>query len=412
MSDRPISATGRESFRLIDLLRWGSACLVAIGHVRNLFFSDYTSLAHPSLLLKAFYALTGLGHEAVIVFFVISGYLVGGGLAVHGANRVSLTDYFIHRFSRIYVVLVPALAVTAFFDYLGTMVQPTLYLEAGWASALDFSAAKNDEPLVFACNLVNLQDAFCPSFGSNGPLWSLAYEWFYYLTFPAVLGLATGLQQKQSASRSIAIGVLVILAIAWLFPKYTAYYPIWLMGVAARLVSLRRPLSRYWAYGALAALPVLLAISRPHIYPALITDFLIGVALATLLCNPRITSGPRFLSGCSATMAGFSYSLYVVHFPLLVLMVALLTSTGVMVARLEPGAAALGLLVACLALAYAFAWAFSLVTERQTARLRRLLSEGGVPCGASLAGLFAAFRGRLSREAAQRSRPGEGDQPR
>jgi peptidoglycan/LPS O-acetylase OafA/YrhL len=405
-------ATQQQSYGLVDLLRWGSACLVAIGHVRNLLFVDYGAVAHPSLPLKFFYALTGLGHEAVIAFFVISGYLVGGGLILRGATRASLPDYFIHRFSRIYIVLLPALAITALFDLLGGLGQPSLYNQPGWATVLDFSAAERDDAFTFLCNVINLQDAFCPSFGSNGPLWSLAYEWFYYLTFPCVLAWSTGLQQQGPTLRSITIGALAILALTWLFPKYIAYYPIWLMGVAARLIALRCPLSPYWAYTALAALPALLALARPHIYPALVTDSLIGVALAVILSNPEIASGPRVLSRLSGKMAGFSYSLYVVHFPLLVFTVALLTQTGVMVGRLAPSAMAAGLFFACLALAYGFAWVFSLITERQTSRLRRLLSEQMTASAALLTASRQARRARPSPGAAQRPRPEEGDQPR
>jgi peptidoglycan/LPS O-acetylase OafA/YrhL len=411
MSSPRAMASERQSYGLIDLLRWGSACLVALGHVRNLLFVDYGAVSYPSPLLKAFYALTGLGHEAVIAFFVISGYLVGGGLIVHGSTRAALPDYFIHRFSRIYIVLLPALAITALLDLLGALAQPSLYNHPGWATVLDFSAADRHGAFILVCNAINLQDAFCPSFGSNGPLWSLAYEWFYYLTFPLVLLWATGLQKQGPTLRLITISALAILALAWVFPKYIAYYPIWLMGAVARLVALRHPLSRYWAYAALAALPVLLALARPHIFSALVTDSLIGAALAVILSNPETASGPRFLSRFSGKMAGFSYSLYVVHFPLLVFVVALLMRSGVMVGRLPPSAVAFGLFFASLALAYGFAWAFSQVTERQTSRLRGLLSEQMATCVAWLMAAKPALRTQPLPGAAPRPPSEEADRP-
>src|SRR5262249_33639970 len=160
-------------------------------------------------------------------------------------------------------------------DFVGWLARPALYEEPGWASALDFSAAEQSTAAIFACNLANLQDAVCPSFGSNGPLWSLAYEWFYYVTFPFLLALVMQLRQGRAALRSAIIGALAIPASIWLFPAYLSYYPIWLMGVGARLFILRRPLPRHYAYVALALLPVLLAIARPHTYPAFVTDYLI-----------------------------------------------------------------------------------------------------------------------------------------
>jgi peptidoglycan/LPS O-acetylase OafA/YrhL len=48
------------------------------GHLRSYIFQNYHELAHPGLLVKVFYFATGLGHRAVIIFFALSGFLVGG----------------------------------------------------------------------------------------------------------------------------------------------------------------------------------------------------------------------------------------------------------------------------------------------------------------------------------------------
>lgn len=40
---------------------------------------DYSSAGGVSIFQKVFYAGTGLGHEAVMMFFVLSGFFVGGG---------------------------------------------------------------------------------------------------------------------------------------------------------------------------------------------------------------------------------------------------------------------------------------------------------------------------------------------
>lgn len=62
-----------------DLIRGCSALLVCLGHLRNTMFVDYSALIHPNIAIKVFYAVTSLGHQAVMVFFVLSGYFVGGG---------------------------------------------------------------------------------------------------------------------------------------------------------------------------------------------------------------------------------------------------------------------------------------------------------------------------------------------
>lgn len=63
----------------LDLIRGSSALLVCLGHLRNAMLVDYSTLVHPNIAIKAFYALTSFGHQAVMVFFVLSGYFVGGG---------------------------------------------------------------------------------------------------------------------------------------------------------------------------------------------------------------------------------------------------------------------------------------------------------------------------------------------
>src|ERR1700722_19961142 len=98
----------------LDLIRATAALLVLFGHTRNWFFSNIGAVEHPSILLKLFWLLTVLEHEAVVLFFVLSGFLIGG--AVLNSMRkgsFDLGSYLIARFSRIYIVYIPALIVTA-----------------------------------------------------------------------------------------------------------------------------------------------------------------------------------------------------------------------------------------------------------------------------------------------------------
>jgi peptidoglycan/LPS O-acetylase OafA/YrhL len=347
---------------------------VAAGHVRDFLFLDYPGIGASNVAVKAFYALTGLGHEAVMVFFVLSGYLVGGGLVRDGVGRASLQNYFIHRFSRIYIVLLPALAVTLLLDLLGSGILPSLYDEPGRMSSLSFAVTDRDSLAVLACNMANLQDAFCPSFGSNGPLWSLAYEWFYYITFPVILAVVGAFKIRRPTVAQLALYALGLLAAVYVFPAYMSYYLVWLVGVAARVLGPRYAVSRPWAYSAAVVVVIFLGLSRARIGPILITDILIGLSLAIGLSRAKLGTSWPMLRGVNAWLAGFSYSLYVTHFPVVVFLHAVLVGFGVIEGRLMPGWTAFGLFFACGALIYAAAWAFSLATERQTYRLRVLLS--------------------------------------
>ena len=105
--------------RALDLLRSGSVLLAVLGQVRVLFFQDYSDVP-PSALNGIAYALTSLGSEAVIVFFVMSGFRVGGG-AMRAVERPTVTwgGYASARLTRLWLVLLPALLLTILIDGLG-----------------------------------------------------------------------------------------------------------------------------------------------------------------------------------------------------------------------------------------------------------------------------------------------------
>ena len=62
----------------LDVARGVSALLVVAGHCRAALFPPLSSIASPTLIEKFFYAITSLGYLAVMAFFVLSGFLVGG----------------------------------------------------------------------------------------------------------------------------------------------------------------------------------------------------------------------------------------------------------------------------------------------------------------------------------------------
>jgi peptidoglycan/LPS O-acetylase OafA/YrhL len=79
----------------LDLLRGLAAFLVLAGHLRAYVFQSFPEIdkagAQLSAFVKAFYFATGLGHQAVMIFFALSGFLVLGK---------ALDDIIAYRFSR------------------------------------------------------------------------------------------------------------------------------------------------------------------------------------------------------------------------------------------------------------------------------------------------------------------------
>jgi peptidoglycan/LPS O-acetylase OafA/YrhL len=159
-------------------------------------------------------------------------------LVRNGVSRVTLPNYFIHRFSRIYIVLLPALALTFLLDVVGSHFF-RIYHQAGWTNSLACVVADRDALAVFLANVANLQDAFVPAFGGTGPLRSLACEWCYYLTLPIVLAVVFDLTNRSSNVLRLCLYATGFLLLAFLLPNYMSAYPVWLCGGVASVVRSR-----------------------------------------------------------------------------------------------------------------------------------------------------------------------------
>src|SRR5665213_1657001 len=91
----------------LDCIRGLAAITVYLGHIRLLFYPEFRDVVAPGVMVKSFYLVTKLGHAAVMVFFVLSGYLVGGSvLKDMFADRWHWDTYLLKRGTRFYVVLI------------------------------------------------------------------------------------------------------------------------------------------------------------------------------------------------------------------------------------------------------------------------------------------------------------------
>ena len=57
--------------------RWASAIVALVYHLRSLLFVDYNDVIEKTSVSKAFYLLSGLGHESFAVFVVLDGVVSG-----------------------------------------------------------------------------------------------------------------------------------------------------------------------------------------------------------------------------------------------------------------------------------------------------------------------------------------------
>ncbi|MBC7956784.1 MAG: acyltransferase [Cytophagales bacterium] len=373
--------------KVLDLLRAASALIVMCGHLRNALLPDFDQLVAPGLALKAFYLVSGMGHQAVIVFFVLSGYLVGGSVIKAGAG-FRWIDYAITRLSRLWVVLVPAIAATALLDHLLVQVNPGIF-DAAHAAAWHSIPARGDYSSSLATALSNiffLQTITAPPYGTNGPLWSLANEAWYYLLFPCLWSLFGGTLSR----RQRALTLLVFLSAAAVMPTpMLSLFLVWLMGAAIHAI----PPKRFFAAGPyawasfLVLLAMLLAARTGHLpYKELqLPDQLLGLALAgwCLHVHATLTSSRRLpFERAIHAASEMSYSLYLIHMPVVFVLVSLVSPHAKVAADLQGLALFAGLASLVVALSWGYWWLF----ERHTALVRnRLLARWGSKRRVSLA---------------------------
>jgi peptidoglycan/LPS O-acetylase OafA/YrhL len=285
----------------LDLIRGVSAVAVLVYHLRGLFFVDYPFLANKSLLSSALYAVTGYGHQAVMVFFVLSGYFIGTSVMESASEaRWSWRTYFVSRLTRLQLVLFPALVLGALWDRIGMRISQAapLYFDALYKFNVPSVALRSTVPVFFG-NLFFLQSIVSPVFGSNGPLWSLSYEFWYYIIFPALI-LATA-AWVGTRIRILYAGVALLLL--WFTgPQISLYFLIWLAGA---LVGRLQPTTRFkslspavpWSAGLIFV--GALAWCRTHrLSSDLLTDYAVAFCFAlwlyALLLGSREDVSPAY----------------------------------------------------------------------------------------------------------------------
>jgi peptidoglycan/LPS O-acetylase OafA/YrhL len=364
---------------LISLLRGLAALQVAAAHLRAQMFPGFGTVANPPLLFQGLAFGTGFAYLAVIVFFVLSGWLVGGSfLNKVGAER-SFQRYAVDRISRLWVVLVPTfVAMLLAGGALGLLDRSQLSFDAGEP----YSAA------ALAGNMLGLQTVVVPPFGANFPLWSLANETWYYVLFPLLVLVFPG---RPTGTRIAAL--LAIAVIARLLPAaILLYFSIWLLGVLFSRIRIEAGPVWRWAVTLLLACTALAIrmkgkgdIAPDSYLQYLLFSLVFGLFLSSMQFKRRPTPLLERLDAIGRFFANFSFTLYVLHVPMMLVMGYLLWSLfGI--GQLSPHRLShYGVYIASyLALVVGAYW-FSLPFEANTPRVRHWLK----------AQLFA--RGRVAR---------------
>lgn len=281
------------------------------------------------------------GHTSVIFFLVLSGFVIhlryAQQLQGHpNAARFDWSNFFYRRIRRLYPPLVAAIILTWVFDHLSnTMGYPGFYEALGpHYSFVPPSIQYNHTLPTLLGNLVFLMQIHVPAWGTDSPLWSLAYEWWFYMLYPLLWILN---RRSVALATTCVVGAFLMTRLAGSWPgiqlgatgfrgrhaldlpwRVLGAFPTWWCGaLLADVYAKRIRISFKW----LSLLMFFLLFTSSRDLPEAMKAIATGIGFAGVIafafylqeCGFRLTLLHKL-----KFLGDFSYSLYVTHLPFVI----------------------------------------------------------------------------------------------
>lgn len=323
-------SAGKE--QVIDAMRGFAALLVAYFHCRQVTWvgmqAFHQSVGHafsPSAIAAYLTFPIAWGSAGVPIFFVISGYCIhrGGALRLAGnpAYRLDAANFWARRFTRIYPVLLAALLLTFALDWFSLQLPPV-------------SHKIRDSGLhAFLVNLFSLQGVAGKTYGSNGALWTLSLEVQFYAIYPLLFALRRRIGMTSVLAIVAAVNVLSAYALERHdIQFFTSYWFAWTLGAwiadarARSAGGTSQTRSSPWLHVLAAAFVALGCLAFHFGQYGAFQLWALGFAtyLYRALERPNGVRRANFGMRVLSRFGDFSFSLYLIHLPIFVLLSSLL----------------------------------------------------------------------------------------
>lgn len=324
--------------RLMDALRGGSAMIVACVHAFQIFVLPYLGAGSPSHVMTSL-----LATHAVTMFFIVSGFMICVSVQRHRNIDGSFqsASFAEARLIRIYPPLIAAILLTILIyiaiHFLELHGSDSYRLGgenfvARERATIEWSALPSTFLLLYGA-----VPFAPPPLNMDGPLWTLGYEWWFYILSFLFARLWNGWSFSTLAPLAAVIAMLVIGRNA----LFLWFFLIWLSGFWLGYVYLSGQLlsGNFWKKAAACtsgALILMFMLGREHLVRDLLNPFdtpsgqklmvIVGIffTLAVAFLIRLTTSTGSHMPSSISNLARFSYTLYVIHYPLLLLSFSLL----------------------------------------------------------------------------------------
>lgn len=355
MRDRPTGRIGS-----LDGLRGVAAAVVVVHHAflsipilsEGNYRRDVPDWASWMVFSPAH--LVWAGSEAVLVFFVLSGFV----LTLPALRRTQdWIAYYPSRLVRLYLPVVASIALAlVFFVLVPRQEQPH---QAFWIN-------RHAEPFSLH-GLLGDVTLFAPTL-VNSPLWSLTWEVLFSLLLPLFVSIAAVTRRWWWATAVIA--VLLSALGEYEHQKWLMYLPMFLLGSALAAGWERMPAvptGLGWVLLVVALLGIVVKWWLPvtewwsPVLPAIV---LASAGLIVVLAGKWLPAERFLLGRIPRELGRLSFSLYLVHEPI-----------TVSVANLLPNALPSWLVVVAIPVGIAVAYGFSRLVELPAHRLAKRIAK-------------------------------------
>jgi hypothetical protein len=262
----------------LDAVRFGAAVIVLLAHVAHERFGNQALGFHAP------------GGDAVIVFFVLSGFVIA---YVAETKENNLADFLSARFARLWSVLLPALVLTAAVELLCWRVDSSqrevfkFLATATFTGELWFS---DQTPLL------------------NAPAWTLSFELWYYLLFAAYIFVGRW--------RWLWVSLAVLVC----GPKILLLLPVWVLGVVTyRHLGIAQRAIPEWMGWLLFLAPVAIY----AFFKVVGFDDILEARTGALIGPTAFEDLGAITGGAIKGAASCTLSIYLFHFPLMALALGL-----------------------------------------------------------------------------------------
>ena len=296
----------------LDAVRLVAAMTVFMGH-----------FAFQRISGSFMWPINVYSHEAVTVFFVLSGFVIAYATEV---KENGLPDYCVSRLARMYSVVLPAILLTVALDEIGNYLHPALYASWNWTSDLSFLR------FFTALTFTNMLWSVDVRQGTNAAYWSMGYEVPYYVIF----GIMTFCRSRWRYA-------YLIIAFVVVGPSIALAMFMWYAGVIAFQICKRDLISPktggYLFFGSILAwciyeiiawrvgrliFPNSLNIRQEIIQDYFVATFFMGILIGFNAAAAKYGGMLVKFSTEIRWAAGASFSIYLCHLPIMHFLVALL----------------------------------------------------------------------------------------